>query len=598
MKALIKVGYGCNDHCTFCHTFDVRHIDDTEQKVNRKIDRAAELGHSMVVLSGGEPTMRPELIRWATYTVKRGMSFGLVTNGRMLSYDPLLEKLLARRLEYVYLSLHGGTAKVHDANVRSEAFEQTFGGLKNCSGRGLDLTANCVVTRTNVEHLTALVDLVAPLSDVHLNFSMTEPKGGAIHMFEQVVPNMTRAAGLVHEAIEYGLEKGMRGRISHGGFPLCLMPGLDDAYSDLKSHGFATMTEVWEDDYFPVDDKNKIQPPACRDCALAGPCPGIYKAYEEKFGHDEIRPLIGRRSNSFNYSSFARLEWPNGTPCPIYGSGITPYDTGRSIFIRTEGQMRLYRGSTRDFSDVEIDETKRTLEQVYVDISDKTAPDNFATDLRKLTALDECRGCDAFETCARCYRIVDEDIFTRDDASIRDILSRLRGDVLDVGCGDGRYGDVLRPMAERDEIRYRGVEPDGHAAEQLLKAWPGANVEISPVEQCELPPHTYDHVLMLQSYNHLEDPSDAIRRLVTALKPGGTLLIADNVAFGLVRTQEQVSRAENGPAQFEHYRNHNADQARESANGLGLELLAENSVGPTTSNQWYLHYRRPTSAEN
>ena len=27
MKALIKVGYGCNDHCTFCHTLDVRHVD-------------------------------------------------------------------------------------------------------------------------------------------------------------------------------------------------------------------------------------------------------------------------------------------------------------------------------------------------------------------------------------------------------------------------------------------------------------------------------------------------------------------------------------------------------------------------------------------
>ena len=29
MKALIKVGYACNENCTFCHTADLRHIDDT-----------------------------------------------------------------------------------------------------------------------------------------------------------------------------------------------------------------------------------------------------------------------------------------------------------------------------------------------------------------------------------------------------------------------------------------------------------------------------------------------------------------------------------------------------------------------------------------
>ena len=61
MKALIKVGYGCNNHCTFCHTLDVRDIDGTSAEVEAKIDRAAALGHRMVVLSGGEVTMRAEM---------------------------------------------------------------------------------------------------------------------------------------------------------------------------------------------------------------------------------------------------------------------------------------------------------------------------------------------------------------------------------------------------------------------------------------------------------------------------------------------------------------------------------------------------------
>ena len=78
----------------------------------------------MIVLSGGEVTMRKELLRWAARSAARGLDFGLVTNGRMLAYEALVEKLLKYRLRYVYMSLHGGTAKVHNSLVRADAFER------------------------------------------------------------------------------------------------------------------------------------------------------------------------------------------------------------------------------------------------------------------------------------------------------------------------------------------------------------------------------------------------------------------------------------------------------------------------------------------
>ena len=129
MKALIKVGYGCNDHCTFCHTLDVRHIDGEAAEVHAKIERAKQLGHTMVVLSGGEPTIRAELVRWAEHVAQLGMGFGLVTNGRMLRYRDLVDRLVEHRLGYVYLSLHGGSSKVHNLMVRSDAFDETMEGL-------------------------------------------------------------------------------------------------------------------------------------------------------------------------------------------------------------------------------------------------------------------------------------------------------------------------------------------------------------------------------------------------------------------------------------------------------------------------------------
>ena len=144
MKALIKVGYGCNENCTFCHTDDMRHLEDTEARINWKIERARRLGYSMVVLSGGEPTMRPELLKWARRVARLGLDFGLVTNGLLLSYPHVVDELIDEcRLRYVYMSLHGGSARVHRSVVRADTFAQAMAALDNLEGRIPDLTVNC-----------------------------------------------------------------------------------------------------------------------------------------------------------------------------------------------------------------------------------------------------------------------------------------------------------------------------------------------------------------------------------------------------------------------------------------------------------------------
>lgn len=607
MKALIKVGYGCNDHCSFCHTLDVRHIDGEAREIHQKIDRAKALGHSMVVLSGGEPTIRPELLAWADHVVSLDMDFGLVTNGRMLSYPELTDSLFERCLRYVYLSLHGGTAKVHNLMVRSEAFEETYGALRNLSGRGLDLTANCVVTRHNVDSLRGLVDAVLPYTDLHLNFSMVEPKGGGVALFEHLMPRITEAADRIRDAIEYGdaqvAESGAAGpRFGHGAIPLCLMPGHEGRYGDLKSHGFVSMTEIGEADFFPVDDRNKVQPAeSCRGCSLSGACPGLYRGYVEAFGTSEVTAVTDRpRSNSFNYVFEAPVAAPADGACPLFVDGVTPWDRGRHLFVEHRGRIGRYVARSRDFSDEEVRHLKDDLGQVYVDVSRKAAPDDFARDLAHLVRSDRCEQCPARESCTGMFTPLMEDVFTRDDARVREVLGDLEGAVLDLGCGDGPYEDVLGPRAMAGLISYVGIEPDAARVRRLRERWPWATVEEGRAEDLGQghpgPERRFDHVLALRSWNHFQDPAAAVAQIERCLAPGGTLTIVDNVAFGLARGARLAERAEGGPGAFEHYRNDDAGDAHRIVLGVlggSIELVERRDVGPTTSNQWLLRYRRP-----
>jgi MoaA/NifB/PqqE/SkfB family radical SAM enzyme len=561
LKALIKVGYGCNEHCTFCHTLDVRHLDGESAEVTAKIDRAARLGHTMVVLSGGEPTIRPELLTWASHISALGLDLGLVTNGRMLAYPDLVERLVERRLKYAYVSLHGGSARVHNALVRADGWDETMRALTNLSGRGLDLTINCVVTRQNLGALREVVDATARFTDAKLKFSMVQPKGGGEKLFDQLTPRVADVAAAVADAIGHAGSREVR----HDGIPLCLLPGLEDRYDDLRTHRFATMVEIGEPDIFPVDDAAKIQPTPCAGCALRGPCPGLFRGYHEAFGDGELRPIAGARANSFNYV-FERVDaWPG--QCPIRRDGTTPWDRGRHLFVKNGERLARFRAETRDFADVELVEIK-ARGQVYVDRSTKPAPDDFAADLAPLDRSPICDPCPEKPRCTGLWEPAFEDRFTRDDERVREILRELRGDVLDVGCGDLRYDDLLA----RPEIRYTGVDPRA-----VRRAW-GRYLDAVPDED-------FDAILILRAWNHLPEIPPL------RLRPGGTLLVVDNVPFGLARTKAQAARAESSPATQEHARNDDAGAA--AARITGFTLVERRDVAPGTSNQWLLRYTRP-----
>jgi MoaA/NifB/PqqE/SkfB family radical SAM enzyme/SAM-dependent methyltransferase len=594
MRALVKVGYRCNHKCTFCHAEERRDVEAPRAEVAGRIARAAHLGHSMVVFSGGEATLRPELIEWARSTAAFGMDVGLITNGTLLE-RALVESLLQARLRYVQLSLHGGTADVHDEIVGAPTFHRVLRSLQLLSGRGLDLWVNCVVTRRNVAELRGVVDAVRALPDVALKFSFVEPRGGAAARFEELVPRVAAAAAAVSEALDAALARTPSARVAHDFFPSCLLPGYESRRGDLRAQGFWTMAEVGEPDLYPVDAGSLEKPPVCRLCALRGRCPGLFAAYHARYGAGELRPLRGGpQSNSFHWIYEGRVIPPADGSCPVRALGIHPWDPARHLFVRNGERVARFRTETLDFCDEDIADVKLRAGQVYLDASGRDAPDDFARQLVKLRRSDECGPCQERDRCTGLFEPAAENLFQRDDARVLEILASLEGDVLDIGCGEGPYGEALAASAREGRIRYTGVEPDANHAARMRERWPWADVRVAAAEEFEPGAATYDHVLVLRSWNHLRDPAAVVTRLAAALRAGGTLTVVDNEAFGLARTRADAARAERSAARFEHYRTDRGADAHAVVKSSGLlgrlVLLERRDVGTDTSNQWLLRY--------
>ena len=291
----IKVGYSCNDHCVFCHTDDYRHSGDAPtDALYTKVDEAARQGFDMVVFSGGEATMRSDLYRLARRVRQRGMKLGFVTNGRVLSYPEVVERLLNEGLEYVHLSIHG-PEKIHNKLTGDRSFAQSYAGLKNLNGRGLDLTVNCVVTKQNMGSLRGFIDLsLQPLEDVVVKFSACEPKGAALRNWDQVIPPLEDAAAAVVDALTYG-EEVLRGkgiRLAIENFPYCLVPEFKHLDDDLEANRLLVMSEVWDPELVVIDDFNKVKGPACAGCEESVACPGVFVEAMHRFGGDALVPFV------------------------------------------------------------------------------------------------------------------------------------------------------------------------------------------------------------------------------------------------------------------------------------------------------------------
>jgi SAM-dependent methyltransferase len=317
----------------------------------------------------------------------------------------------------------------------------------------------------------------------------------------------------------------------------------------------------------------------------------VHRALLDRGGATALRPPpAAPRANSFNYEPVLDVGAWSGA-CPVVGRPGPWLDRGRLLLLAHEGRALLCRAGSRDFPDGEIARVRGDLGQVYLDVSRKPAPDDFAADLRQLRPSARCATCPERERCCGCYQPVEEDVFTRDDRRVREVVAALRGRVLDVGCGgDARYSDLLEPLVRAGAVAYHGLDPDAGAVAALrARGW--AEVTRGTLEELAAPAQPYDHLLLLRAFNHLHDVPRALGAAARALRLGGELLVVDNVPFGLVRLEPPPSPA-GAPPRHEHFRNAASVDAIPLIEPHGFRLVEHQPVRPGGSDQWLARFVR------
>lgn len=592
-KALLKVGYRCNNNCVFCHSAPHRGIDSTIAQIEGKIRRAASLGADMLVLSGGEPTIRPDLLDIAEIVGRAGMALGLVTNARMLAYSDLVKRLVKRGLDYAYVSLGAATADLHDRQTRVESFNQTIDGLENLSGKVEDLTINTIVTRWNIDSLESMPAVAARFAPLVLKFSMIEPEGNALDNFESLVPSLKGASRAITKTIEQA--SGIEGlSFAVDGFPLCVLPEwMRPLESGLREDGFFIMSEAFEDDWDPIDDLNRGFGASCLQCSLRRRCRGVFSQYLAIRKERELTALSQNVPNSFNFKPYAKSRPFETTNCPIRAGKLAPPDPVRGIAADLgEDGVRFFTASTRDFSDQTIGHMVRDLGQVYLDSSGKLLSDDLGRDLVRLVLCKDCTACPSRSLCGGLFEPAAEHSFERARETISSLLAEARGSLLDIGCGKSPYLDAMRAAIEQGNLTYLGIDPYIECIEQAKNI----SFEKTSFDDFRRNEPCFDTVCALRSLNHLRSIGAAISRMAGLTRPGGRVVLAEDVVFGVVRPPGLAKRVESlSDLPFEHLTNIHLEEARKLCEECGLDAEKWFSTADTNSTLWLLVCRKRTA---
>jgi MoaA/NifB/PqqE/SkfB family radical SAM enzyme len=94
----------CNLACTYCNEYDAVSKPVPLEIMLRRQDKLADLGTSMITVSGGEPLMHPELDAMIAHMRRRGMIASIITNGYYLNQERI-ERLNAAGLDYLQISI-------------------------------------------------------------------------------------------------------------------------------------------------------------------------------------------------------------------------------------------------------------------------------------------------------------------------------------------------------------------------------------------------------------------------------------------------------------------------------------------------------------
>jgi len=175
-----EITRSCNLFCAHCRgsSAPTSYSDElTTDECFRLVDQILEVGCPIIILTGGEPLVRSDVLQIAKYAVSKGLRVVMGTNGTLIT-EEMASKLKEVPLSRLGISLDFPVAKLQDEfRGQNGAFAAVMAGIANARKAGIEIQFNSTITKLNVNYLEDLVALALKVGAVAFHPFMLVPTG-------------------------------------------------------------------------------------------------------------------------------------------------------------------------------------------------------------------------------------------------------------------------------------------------------------------------------------------------------------------------------------------------------------------------------------
>lgn len=292
----------CNSNCTLCGASWPFHPNLNTMQAVERLCHGIQIGLREVVFSGGEVTLRHDLIKLIQFARNIGYSSIIVlTNGRRLANSSYLEKLAQAGITSIGTSLHGHTAEVHEHITRAAlSFEQTVEGIETVRRRlpALPLSVNCVLNEVNYRYTADIVRFLMSLDVRLVQLTYVVPVGKAKGIyFHSETPGISETLPFIRDSID--IFRSQYNELSNASvtlafFPFCVLRDLvsfsGEASQSMSYFASESGEFVLADDEISRQDL-KTKRTECALCRFDKQCDGIWQEYVAAKGWIEFTPV-------------------------------------------------------------------------------------------------------------------------------------------------------------------------------------------------------------------------------------------------------------------------------------------------------------------
>ncbi len=226
--------WNCNQNCVHCYAAGQEQADEEElttEQWKEILDKCRKVCIPQVTFTGGEPTMREDLIELIDHA--RWFVTRLNTNGIKLTKE-YCAKLFEASLDSMQITFYSDDEAIHNELVGAPMYERTVEGIKNALEAGLNISINTPLCTKNKDYVKTL-EFLHGLGVTYVTCSGLITTGNAAkEASESLQLSREEIKDILQKAIDYAYDNGMEISFTS--------PGWIDDEEFFEKNGIATPT--------------------------------------------------------------------------------------------------------------------------------------------------------------------------------------------------------------------------------------------------------------------------------------------------------------------------------------------------------------------